>query len=108
MTMNTIGMSADVIPTWTVPDRLRKAREHTGLTGLQFAEEIGVSLRTIYRYENGQSTPSKGVLLLWQMRTGVPLEWLTTGKYTPRDLNPEPTVYGSSRPVAIFPLRCAA
>jgi transcriptional regulator with XRE-family HTH domain len=75
MTVTTIG----VIPQFSVGDRLRKARELTGLDQGQFADEIGVSRGTIYNYENGRSQPKKVVLLAWQMRTGVPIEWLMHG-----------------------------
>ena len=80
----------EVVPSWTIADRLRKAREEAGLGVAEFAEEIGVNRRTVSRYESG-ANPPKSIVLLWQMRTGVPAEWLTTGKCTPRDLNPEPT-----------------
>ena len=37
----------DSIPEWTRGDRLRKARSLTGLTSREFAEEIGVSQKTV-------------------------------------------------------------
>lgn len=35
------------IPAWTIGDRLRKARETTGLTTGAFAEQVGVTQKTI-------------------------------------------------------------
>ena len=68
-----------VIPRFEVPDRLRKAREVTGLDQAAFAEEIGVSRGTVRNYETGRSRPRKVVLIAWSLRTGVPIEWLEHG-----------------------------
>lgn len=97
----------DVIPEFSVGDRLRKARETLGLDQTEFAKEIGISRATISRYERGDFEPPRSALLLWQMRTGVPSEWITTG-CTPRDLNPEPTDSGSVAAVLPFRLRHAS
>jgi transcriptional regulator with XRE-family HTH domain len=94
----------DVIPQFDVSDRLRKAREITGLDQTEFAAEVGLGRATISRYERGEVTPSKSALLLYQMRTGVPKEWLATG-CTPSDLNREPTDYEFGRtPAIVFDL----
>lgn len=87
------------IPEFTVGERMRKAREEAGLSQEEMATEIGIARRSIGRYEAGTAV-KKSVLLLYAMRTQVPVEWLETGKCTPRDLNPEPTGYGSLRRVA--------
>ena len=42
--------SAGVIPEFTLGDRLRKARELTGLSIRRFADEIGVSHTTVHRW----------------------------------------------------------
>ena len=92
---------AGVIPTWTRGDRLRKARELTGLTVREFAEELGVAKGSVTNAENDRVEPRRILLIAWSMRTGVPLVWLETGKaptfspsgpgeYTTRDSNPEP------------------
>jgi transcriptional regulator with XRE-family HTH domain len=44
-----------------------------------FAKEIGVGLATVKRFEAGD-IPSKKVLLLWSIGTGVPPEWLLDGE----------------------------
>ena len=67
------------VPEFTLGDRLRKAREHAGVTTDEMAVVIDVTARTIGNYENDR-TPVRGpVIKEWAMRTGVPYEWLRTG-----------------------------
>lgn len=69
------------IPTWTQADRLRKSRETTGMTQREFADHIGISKNTVGNYEAGKTTRfSRPMLAAWAMATGVPIEWLETGK----------------------------
>lgn len=77
----TVDTHSGVIPQWTLADRLRKARELTGLDQLQFATEIGISRNTVGGYEKGRTKkqPPLIVLRAWSLRTGVPLQWLQTG-----------------------------
>lgn len=68
------------IPEFTFGDRLRKAREHAGVTTEEMAAAVDVSTRTVGNYENDR-TPVRGpVVKVWAMRTGVPVEWLLTGR----------------------------
>lgn len=70
------------IPAFTIGDRLRKAREKTGLDQGPFADEIGVSRGTVSNYEGGRTTQEhmkRAYLMAWAMRADVPLEWLLTG-----------------------------
>nr|DAS46746.1 MAG TPA: helix-turn-helix domain protein [Bacteriophage sp.] len=69
-------------------DRLRKAMEVAHVSNVDMAEYLGVSKFTISRYINGAQTPALGILRLWSMRTGAPLEWLQTGK-TPGGDDPD-------------------
>lgn len=88
------------IPSFTRGDRLRKARQLTGLTTREFADEIGVSQKSVTDAEGDRVTPRRITLMAYAMRTGVPIEWLETGQaptmpsgpegYTTRDSNPEP------------------
>jgi transcriptional regulator with XRE-family HTH domain len=71
-------LSKTIRPAWSVADRLRKARELTGLGINEFAHEIGISARSVGRYENGAEPPRR-VLLLWKMITNVSVEWLQNG-----------------------------
>lgn len=70
----------NVIPEWTMPDRLRKAREHAGLEQAELAHDMGVSRNTVNNYERGRTTPRRPVILAWAIRCGVPVEWLWTGQ----------------------------
>lgn len=71
--------SAITVPEWTPGDRLRKAREHAGYTQSAFADHIGVSARSLGKYERGEASPRRPVLLAWALATGVPVEWLLHG-----------------------------
>lgn len=103
-----ISHDAGVIPVFDLSDRLRKAREVTGLEQQPFADDLGVSRTTISNAERGARRPSRLVMRAWALRTGVPVAWLETGQvptggsgpgeYTPRDSNPEPTGLEHSRP----------
>lgn len=62
-------------PTWTFQDRLRKAREHVGMTQSDLATATGVSLNSLNRYEKGQRTPSKDVVQAIATATAISLEW---------------------------------
>lgn len=70
------------IPDFTVGDRLRRARQKTGLEQGPFAEEIGVSRGTVSNYERSDNVEGmkKPYLLAWALRTDVPIEWLVTGE----------------------------
>lgn len=67
------------IPQWTLGDRLRKARQLTGLGTREFADKIGVSHGTITNAEGGRHGVRKITLNAWSLATGVPVEWLETG-----------------------------
>ena len=82
------------IPEFTIGDRLRKARERTGLEQEPFADEIGVSRGTIRNYETGATRHLKPIVLrAWALRTGVPLSWIETG-VAPTTNGPRPTLTG--------------
>lgn len=70
------------IPTFTVGDRLRKAREKTGLDQTEFATEVGISRGTVSSYERAASVDGlkKPYLAAWALRADVPLEWLAAGR----------------------------
>ena len=82
MTQQTMS---SLIPEFTVADRLRKAREVTGLDQTQFAAEIDVSRGTVSNYEQGRTNVRRIVLKAWALRSGVPIEWIETGAVGPQD-----------------------
>ena len=77
------------VPSWTIFDRLRKAREHAELEQAELAEAIDVSRATISNYERGNVSPRKIVVRQWALRTGVPFEWLMYGTEDPRPVDPD-------------------
>lgn len=76
----TISYQVGSIPEWTVGDRLRKAREHTGMDQAQFAEHAGLSRTGVSNAEVGKSVPRRSTLRVWALASGVPLQWIETGK----------------------------
>jgi len=76
----TTAESRGSVPTWTVGERLCKAREWAGLDQGQLADLIGVSRSTVSNYERGTSKkpPKKIVLNAWALATGVARLWLET------------------------------
>lgn len=100
------------VPEWTIGDRLRKAREDAGFrkNQLEFAQQIGISRRSLTNYELAHTPPPRPVLLAWSFRTGISMEWLMTGEGPgpegdglPRlDLNQRPSDYTSiASPVSL-------
>ena len=84
-----IQTSWDNVPQFTVGDFLRKAREHAGLEQTELAAELGISRGTVTNYERGHVKPRKAVVMAWAMRTGVPVEWITSqGAESPRTDGP--------------------
>ncbi len=69
-------MRDGAVPEWTLGDRLRKAREHAGLTQAELAELIGIARSSVVSYEIGRTEPSRPVVLSWSLATGVATEWV--------------------------------
>lgn len=89
------------IPEFTQGDRLRKAREATGLNARDFAKQIGVGASTVNNAEAERHAVRKIVMNAWSLATGVDRHWLETGHAAPEagaacqlcgigDSNPEP------------------
>jgi transcriptional regulator with XRE-family HTH domain len=95
---------------FTKGDRMKRSIKVAGLSRGEMAEYLGVEPTTVSTWMNDRIEPSTQTLRLWALRTGAPYEWLVTGEYTPRDLNPEPTDFGSlaRRQMRWEPLRVAA
>lgn len=75
-----------VIPEWTLGDRLRKARERTGLNQENFAKALGVGGRsTVANWETDHTKPRPLVVREWSRLTDVP-EWWLWGPDAPADL----------------------
>lgn len=70
--------TAGDIPQWTRPDRLAKARAHASMDQTDLADALGISVRSVKRYEAGDPI-KRGILLGWALATGVNATWLETG-----------------------------
>jgi len=71
--------------TWTLGDRLLKARRLAGLTADELGEELGISRSMISRYENDLAVPRRAVMIVWAQVCGVDYEWLKDGDERPLD-----------------------
>lgn len=68
-------------------DWMKKALDHAHVSSKSMAEYLDVEPATVSRWLNGKRHPSKQTLRLWALRTGVPLDYLETGRIdddTPR------------------------
>lgn len=68
-----------IVPQFGLGDRLRKARELTGLGVRDFASLLGISHQTVTNAEKGHRAVRKITLQAWATHTGVDLLWLETG-----------------------------
>ena len=71
-------MEARTVPTWTLSDRLTKARQVAGLKQDELANVLGLNRRTVIRYEAGEIAMYP-TLLSWADACGVSVSWLLTG-----------------------------
>ena len=68
------------VPELAMRHRLYLARETSGMTQTELADQMGVSRRTIGNCETGAKVPRRPTLAAWSLATGVPLVWLETGE----------------------------
>lgn len=69
------------IPTWTLGDRLRKARITAGISVGEMAAHLGVSPDTVTNYERENTTPRRAVLMAYAEKCNVPLGWIEDDNY---------------------------
>jgi transcriptional regulator with XRE-family HTH domain len=72
----TVETSQGVIPTWTVPDKIRKAREYAGLSQQELADRLSVTRTSVINWERGHTRPLRLILRLLAQETGVDEQWL--------------------------------
>jgi transcriptional regulator with XRE-family HTH domain len=85
MSLQTIS---GVIPTLTIGQRLRVAREYAGLEQSDIAAEFGISRGSISAFERGITPPRRVFLRAWAEITGVDSHWLETGEPGPDGSGP--------------------
>lgn len=74
--------NAGIVPEFGKGDRLRKARELTGLGIRDFADLLGVSHQTITNAEKGHREVRQITLNAWAFHSGISAQWLATGSTT--------------------------
>lgn len=79
---------AGLIPQWTLGDRMKKAREHAGLSQSALSATAGIGRTAIVSYETDKIEPPRPAMLAWSMATGVPYEWICHGDMRPCDYRP--------------------
>lgn len=72
----------------TVLNTQRRAEGKKPLSVAEFALEVGVHRNTVTRYEQNETRPSKGDLMLWASVCNVSLDWLM--ECAPSGSNREP------------------
>lgn len=73
-----------IVPEWTMGDRLGKSLHVAEISVAAMADYLGLSRNSVSAYINDRQQVKRQTLLLWAMRTGVPMEWIETGE-TPTD-----------------------
>jgi len=66
-------------PTFTLSDRLRKARKSSGLGSNDMAELLETSRTTISNYESGRTEPTATTVARWADITDADLVWIIVG-----------------------------
>ena len=77
-------------------DRIKALRKSLGITQAKFAEDLGVSLMAVQKWEMGHNNPSGAMIQLLASKYGVSEEWLRTGDgemYAPKSREQELTEF---------------
>lgn len=61
-------------------DRIRKARERTGMNRQDFASAVGIHRATLGKYEDTGEGVKRPAMLSIALASGVRLEWLESGE----------------------------
>lgn len=64
----------------TVNERVKVLRTHLNLTQQAFAELVGITSTQLSRIESGDGTPQKSTIQKIVEHTGVPNDWINSGK----------------------------
>ncbi|NDC96374.1 XRE family transcriptional regulator, partial [bacterium] len=59
-------------PTWTLCERMAKARRFAGITQIEMAEQLGVNPATINRWEKGTSRVTRADVIAWALTRRLP------------------------------------
>ena len=91
------------IPSLTLGWRLRMSLDYANISVQQMANQLGVSRTTLSRWmaDKGER-PKRAYLSQWSLSTGVPYEWIDSGKAPPDGGGDAPRVKPSHRPTQGF------
>jgi transcriptional regulator with XRE-family HTH domain len=91
------------IPNLTLGWRLRMSLDYANISVQQMANQLGVSRTTLSRWmaDKGER-PKRAYLSQWALSTGVPFEWISTGKAPPDGGGDAPRVEPGHRPTQGF------
>lgn len=92
-TTNVFDLSGQITDVITISDRLKAAREESGLTQGQLAVAAGVTQGTISNVESGLRKNPRELLAIAKA-LGVSPDWLKTGKGTTSNVISGPTIRG--------------
>ena len=79
----------------TVAERIRMARENKDVDQTTLSEKVGITSRTLQRWEKGEQVPDGDYIVMLAKQTGVRPEWLLTGD---GEMYPAPTPRGKIIP----------
>ena len=65
---------------WTLQDRMLKALHFAGKSNQDIAHDLGVHRNTIANYLGGRTPIDRRTIMAWALATGVPVDWLESGK----------------------------
>lgn len=72
-------LAPGVIPVWEFSDKIRKARDITGLGQKDFAARVDLNASTLAAYETGRAAPrfrdAPALAKRLQLLTGIPADW---------------------------------
>ncbi len=74
--------------TWTLGDRLAKARRQAHVSTAAMATALGVSRKTINNYESDRVPVRAAMVRVWAQQCNVPYEWLTQDEGLPEQVDP--------------------
>lgn len=77
------------IPELTLGWRLRMAMERSGVDQREWASYLGVNRNTITRWTHDKGPVARGYLIAISLRSGVPVEWIETGKGSSTTTDPD-------------------
>jgi transcriptional regulator with XRE-family HTH domain len=101
------AMSHPVTLHRTLGERLEKARKINGWNQQDVATRLGISRRSITRYEDDATVPTLAVLIAWAKVCDVPFEWLINDTIPTHGTDTSPVTLGNPAQLDLFPLLIA-